>query len=217
MSKKINAILFDLDGTLINTNELIISSFLHTLEKYYPSRYKREDVLPFMGPSLKETFESLDAEKAEEMIKVYREYNLANHDQIVTIFDGVYETVKELKNRGFKLAIVTTKLSDVVAMGLKLTKLDQFFEVIVAMDHVKTPKPDPEPVLLALEKLGAKPEEAIMVGDNHHDILAGKNAGTMTAGVAWSLKGKQHLAEYKPDYIFDHMEELLDIKEVKTR
>ncbi|WP_445488060.1 pyrophosphatase PpaX [Niallia sp. 03133] len=216
MSRKINTALFDLDGTLINTNELIISSYLHTLEQYYPGKYKREDVLPFMGPTLMDVFSGIDKEKAAEMIQIYRTYNLANHDKVVTIFDEVYETIKALKEQGFKLAIVTTKLADVVDMGLKLTKLDEFFDVVVALNHVKKAKPDPEPVLLALEKLNAKPEEAIMVGDNYHDIQAGQNAGTLTAGVAWSLKGKEFLAGYNPDYIFDNMKDLLSIPEVKS-
>ena len=217
MTRKINTALFDLDGTLIDTNELIISSYLHTLNHYYPGKYNREDVLPFMGPPLKETFEGIDPAKAEEMIAMYRTYNLANHDKIVTIFDDVYDTIKELKEMGFKLGIVTTKLLNVVEMGLKLTKLDEFFDVVVALDHVKRAKPDPEPVLLALEQLQASPEEAIMVGDNKHDILSGKNAGTLTAGVSWSLKGKAFLQEYNPDYIFDNMQELLSIPEVRDR
>ncbi|WP_400243268.1 pyrophosphatase PpaX [Niallia sp. JL1B1071] len=216
MTGKINTALFDLDGTLINTNELIISSYLHTLNHYYPGKYSREDVIPFMGPPLLETFESIDKLRAQEMMTMYRAYNIENHDNIVTIFDGVYEAIKELKEKGFKLAIVSTKLSDVVEMGLKLTKLDEFFEVVVALDHVTKAKPDPEPVLLALEKLKASPAEAIMVGDNKHDILSGKNAGTLTAGVAWTLKGKAFLQEYNPDYIFDNMKDILSIPEVQT-
>ncbi|RSD25132.1 pyrophosphatase PpaX [Mesobacillus subterraneus] len=211
MSNKIDTVLFDLDGTLIDTNELIISSFLHTMETYYPGQYKREDVLPFLGPSLKETFEAMDAEGYEEMIKTYRTYNLANHDLLVKSFEGVYETVRTLKENGFHLGIVTTKLSDVVQMGLKLTGLDEFFEVIVALDHVEKAKPDPEPLLKALDLLGSSPERAIMVGDNHHDILGGKNAGTKTAGVSWSIKGREHLEEYKPDYILENMADILPI------
>lgn len=217
MNGKINTLLFDLDGTLIDTNELIISSFLHTLEFYYPGKYMREDVIPFMGPSLMETFGSIDAQRAEEMIAKYRAYNLANHDRIVTIFEGVYDTIKLLKEKGYKIAIVTTKLSDVVDMGLRLTKLDEFFDVIVALDHVTKAKPDPEPVLMALEKLGSSPEEAIMVGDNSHDILAGKNAGTKTAGVAWTLKGREFLASLQPDYLLDNMRDLLSILEVEVK
>ncbi|KLV23867.1 pyrophosphatase PpaX [Niallia circulans] len=215
LTGKINTALFDLDGTLINTNELIISSYLHTLNHYYPGKYKRVDVIPFMGPPLLETFESIDKMRAPEMMAMYRSYNIANHDKIVTIFDGVYDAMKELKQRGFKLAIVSTKLSDVVEMGLKLTKLDEFFDVVVALDHVTKAKPDPEPVLLALEKLKASPSEAIMVGDNKHDILSGKNAGTLTAGVAWTLKGKEFLQAYNPDYIFENMKDILSIPEVQ--
>ncbi|MFC3886578.1 pyrophosphatase PpaX [Bacillus songklensis] len=207
----INTILFDLDGTLIDTNELIISSFLHTLNKFYPNKYQREDVLPFMGPTLYETFVSIDKERVQELIDTYREYNISHHDLLVKEFEGVFETVQWLKEQGYKLGIVTTKMSNVVMMGLKLTKLDQFFDVIVAIDHVTNPKPHPEPIEKALQQLDAKPEEALMVGDNHHDILGGKNAGTKTAGVAWSAKGREHIAQYEPDFILEKMSDLRDI------
>jgi pyrophosphatase PpaX len=211
MNNKITTVLFDLDGTLIDTNELIIASFLHTLEYYYPKQYQREDVLPFMGPSLKETFSRLDEAKTDEMITTYRTYNRTHHDSLVTEFPTVMETIKELKEKGYKLGIVSTKLSDGVLKGLKLTKLDSYFDVIVALDHVEKEKPDPEPILKALEQLKSKPEEAIMVGDNYHDILAGKNAGTLTAGVAWTIKGRDYLAGYGPDYMLEEMSDLLTI------
>ncbi|KKK39438.1 pyrophosphatase [Mesobacillus campisalis] len=211
MSNRIDTVLFDLDGTLIDTNELIISSFLHTLENYYPGRYQRSDMLPFMGPTLQETFEAINPKGYREMMDMYRTFNKANHDLLVTEFEGVTETVAALKEEGFKLGIVTTKLSDVVMMGLNLTGLNRYFEVIVALDHVQKPKPDPEPVQKALQALASRPETAIMVGDNHHDILAGKNAGTLTAGVAWSLKGREHLAAYQPDYILEKMPDLLPV------
>jgi pyrophosphatase PpaX len=211
MNKNIDTILFDLDGTLVDTNELIISSFLHTLGKYYPEKYKREDVLPFMGPSLIETFGGIDPERTEEMIREYRTYNHEHHDLLVKEFKGVNETVKTLKDSGFKLAIVSTKILDTVRKGLKLTQLDPFFDVIVALDHVSEPKPNPEAIFLALKQLNSIPEQAIMIGDNYHDILAGKNAKTTTAGVSWSLKGREFLAQYKPDYILDEMADLLKI------
>jgi pyrophosphatase PpaX len=211
MNKNIDTILFDLDGTLIDTNELIISSFLHTLGKYYPDKYKRADVLPFMGPSLYDTFGGIDPERAEEMIREYRTYNHENHDRLVTEFKGVIETVKRLKDNGFKIAIVSTKILDTVIKGLKLTKLDPYFDVIVALDHVEKPKPDPEAIYVALKQLDSTPEKAIMVGDNYHDILAGKNAGTKTAAVAWSLKGRDFLAKYEPDFMLDEMSDLLKI------
>ena len=211
MDNKITTLLFDLDGTLIDTNELIIKSFMHTLGNYYPDRYKREDVLPFMGPSLVETFSSIDPERTEEMVQRYFAYNIENHDRYVTEFEGVYESIKKLKEEGFKLGIVTTKRAETAALGLKLTKLEPFFETVVTLDDVTKTKPDPEPIYKALDFFGSRPEEAMMIGDNYHDILAGKNAGTKTAGVAWSLKGKDFLQSFEPDYILDTMDDLLQI------
>ncbi|MBY0097058.1 pyrophosphatase PpaX [Mesobacillus maritimus] len=215
MNTKIDTLLFDLDGTLIDTNELIVSSYLHTLDRYLPGQYKRQDVLPFMGPTLREVFEGIDSQRADEMIRTYREYNISNHDSLVTEFEGVYETIRTLSEKGYKLAVVTTKLADTARMGLKLTGLDKYFPVLIALDHVEKAKPDPEPIFKALDKLGSKPENAMMVGDNHHDVLAGKNAGTKTAGVAWTLKGREHLAAYDPDFMLEQMSDLLSILEVR--
>ncbi|MEH7439234.1 pyrophosphatase PpaX [Neobacillus drentensis] len=211
MTNKITTVLFDLDGTLIDTNELIITTYLHTLEKYYPSKYQREDVLPFLGPTLHEVFGNMDPDRVEEMVSEYRAFNIANHDDLVKEFVGVKETVQTLKERGYKMGIVTTKRHDVTLKGLRLMELEDYFEVIVAYDHVEKVKPDPEPIFKALEQLGSTPEESIMVGDNFHDILAGKNAGTTTAGVAWSIKGREYVAKYEPDYMLENMKDLLTI------
>ncbi len=211
MTNKITTVLFDLDGTLIDTNELIIATYLHTLEKYYPSKYVREDVLPFLGPTLHEAFGGIDPDRVEEMITEYRAFNIAKHDELVTEFPNVSETIKALKERGYKLGIVTTKRLDVAMMGLRLMNLEPFFEVIVAYEHVTRTKPDPEPIFKALEQLGSTPSESIMVGDNFHDILAGKNAGTMTAGCAWSIKGREYVASYEPDYMLENMADLLTV------
>lgn len=211
MGEKITTILFDLDGTLINTNDLIIATFLHTLGKYYPNQYKRDDILPFIGPSLKETFTGIDPDRVEEMILEYRTFNLENHDLLVKEYKGVLETVQTLKEKGYKLGIVTTKMYDSVLRGIRFANLEPFFDCIIALDHVTKEKPDPEPIFKALEKLDSKPEEAIMVGDNYHDILAGKNAGTLTAGVGWTIKGRDFLAKFEPDYMLENMSDLFTI------
>ncbi|WP_044338300.1 pyrophosphatase PpaX [Rossellomorea aquimaris] len=208
---RITTILFDLDGTLINTNDLIISSFLHTLNHYYPGQYEEKDVHAFMGPPLEESFGGLDPDRMDEMCAHYRAYNHEHHDALVTEFEGVYETVQALYENGYKLAIVSTKVRDVVLKGLDLMNLRPFFEVIITLDEVENAKPHPEPIEKALVALGSSPGEAIMIGDNHHDILAGKNAGVLTAGVAWSAKGREHLAHYEPDFMLDNMKDLLKI------
>lgn len=211
MEQKITTLLFDLDGTLIDTNELIIASFLHTFDHYYPGQYSREDVYPFIGPSLAETFGGLDPHRKDEMIAFYREHNFANHDLLVREYEGVYDTIDLLKKSGYKVGIVTTKMRNAVKMGLIKGRLDSFFDVVVTLDDVKMPKPDPEPIQLALNMIGSVPSETIMVGDNSHDILAGKNAGTKTAGVAWTIKGREYLEQFNPDYMLENMRDLLTI------
>lgn len=208
---KITTLLFDLDGTLIDTNELIIQSFLHVFEKYYPEQYKRDDVLPFMGPTLIETFGEMNPEKMDEMIQMYRDFNISKHDSMVIAFDGVVDTLKTLKAEGYKLAIVTSKLREVAKMGTKLTKIDEYFDVFVGHDDVKVHKPNPEALLLAMEKLGSKPEETMMIGDNFHDINAAKAAGTVSVGVAWTVRGREYIESYQPDYVIDQISDLLDI------
>ncbi len=211
MKDNITTVLFDLDGTLLDTYELIIQSFLHTFDHYVPDRFTREDCIQFIGPSLQETFQSILPEKTEEMVQYYREFNQKHHDALVHAFPGVTETVQTLHQNGYKLGIVTTKMRDTTLQGLNLAKIRPYFQTIIALDDVEKTKPDAEPIHKALARLGATPEEAIMVGDSHHDILAGKNAGTKTVGVSWTIKGKDTLLQYEPDYMVDEMRELLTI------
>lgn len=211
MTKEINALLFDFDGTLLDTNELIIQTFTAVLGEHFPGRYEREDILHFIGPSLEQTFESIDAERAVELTAQYRATNKQLHDELITEYDGVAETLRLLKARGVKMAIVSTKRSANIKRGLALMGIEEVFEHIISLDEVKNPKPDPEPILLALEKLGASKEEALMIGDNYHDIEGGKNAGVRTAGVAWSIKGEVFLASLDPDYMLQHISDLLEL------
>lgn len=210
---KITTLLFDFDGTLLDTNELIIQTFQTVLNAHYPGRFEREDILPFLGPTLRETFESIDPEKTEELMAEYRTWNLANHDSFVSEFDGVTETLRQLRNKGLKMAIVSTKRNEMVMRGLRLIEAEELFDTIVCLDDVQHAKPDPEPLLLAMERLNSSPNETMMVGDNSHDILGGKNAGVRTAGVAWSAKGEKFIRELKPDFVLQHISDLLPIVE----
>lgn len=214
---EINTVLFDLDGTLINTNELIIASYLHTLDQYYPNQYTRETIISLMGLPLAETFEKMgvDVERMDEFVKTYRAHNLANHEKYVYAFEGVLETIDVLSKNNIKIAIVSTKNSPAIRLGLEITKLLPYFPTIIGIDNIEKPKPDPEPIFKALEILDAKPEHTMMVGDSRYDIEAGKNAGVKTAGVAWTIRGREYLASFEPDYILDSMTDLLEILGVK--
>ncbi|MCP1145838.1 pyrophosphatase PpaX [Lysinibacillus endophyticus] len=205
------ALLFDFDGTLLDTNELIIQTFMHVLEERFPGQYSPKDCMKFIGPSLKETFEQITPNEVTEMIEKYRQWNAAHHDELVKEFDGVLPTLEKLKELGIKMAIVSTKRSDTIEKGLDLMGAKHFFEFWIGIDHVQHVKPHPEPVLLAIEKLGVDKEHVIMIGDNYHDIEAGKNAGVKTAGVAWALKGEEFLRQFNPDYMLNNMSDLLTV------
>ncbi|MBN9655871.1 pyrophosphatase PpaX [Halobacillus sp. GSS1] len=207
----IRTILFDLDGTLIDTNELIIASFTHTIEQYSDRSYEREEILDFIGPPLRESLHKVNPDKVEEMVETYRKHNIENHNRYVKAYEGVVETIETLKEQGYKLGIVTTKMRNTVHMGLELTNLDGLFETVVTLDDVTNAKPHPEPIVKALNQLDSQASEAMMVGDNTHDIEAGQNAGTKTAGVAWTVKGRKVLDDLNPDYMLDNMRDLLKI------
>ena len=208
---KITTLLFDFDGTLLDTNELIIQTFQTVLNSHYPGRFERENILPFLGPTLKDTFDSIDPEKSEELIAEYRTWNLANHDAFATEFDGVSETLRQLKSEGYKMAIVSTKRNSMIMKGLRLMSAEDLFDTVIGLDDVQHAKPHPEPLLLAMERLNSTPEESIMIGDNIHDIIGGKNAGVRTAGVAWSLKGEAFIRDLEPDFVLQHISDLLSI------
>ncbi|MED3661028.1 pyrophosphatase PpaX [Ureibacillus sp. FSL K6-8385] len=205
------ALLFDFDGTLLNTNELIIRTFMHVLNERFPGQYSPKDCIKFIGPSLKETFEQIAPNEADELIAKYRQFNHAYHDLYVKEFDGVNETLEQLKREGHKLAIVSTKKKETIERGLKYMKAEHYFDFWIGLEDVKKVKPDPEPVLLALDRLKVPKEKTLMIGDNYHDILAGKNAGVKTAGVAWSIKGEHYLKQFNPDFMLHHMSDLLTI------
>jgi pyrophosphatase PpaX len=208
---KLTTLLFDFDGTLLDTNELIIQTFQTVLNAHYPGRFEREHILPFLGPTLKDAFDSIDPAKSEELIAEYRTWNFANHDAFATEFDGVSETLRQLKNAGFKMAIVSTKRNSMIKKGLQLMSAEDLFDTVIGLDDVVHAKPHPEPLLLAMERLNSTPEESMMIGDNIHDILGGKNAGVRTAGVAWSLKGEEFIRGLEPDFVLQHISDLLSI------
>ena len=211
MAKPITTLLFDFDGTLLDTNELIIQTFQYVLGNHYPGKYERIDILPFLGPTLYESFDSVEPEKTEQLIEEYRAWNKSMHDELSIEFDGVSETMRLLKAAGMKMAIVSTKRKDMIMRGLELLDVEGVFDEVIAMDDVTKTKPDPEPILLALERLGANADEALMIGDNYHDIVGGQNAGVRTAGVAWSAKGEAFLQTFNPDYMLQHISEQLKL------
>lgn len=206
-----DTILFDLDGTLLDTRGLINRSFVHTFEHFRPGYILTDEELDsFFGPSLRQTFSrySKDQEEIEEMIKYYRAYNISNHDEMVKAFPNAKEVLKKLSMRGYKLGVVSSKVTTLVEHGLFISKLLPYMQVVIGETEVKNPKPDPEGINEAIRQLKSK--KAMYVGDGVGDIKAGKNANIDTVGVLYSNRTEQILAE-EPTYTIENLNQLLII------
>jgi len=204
-------VLFDLDGTLINTNRLILDSFKYTYKKCLGLEVCEEDILKCFGEPLKVTLRRYSEEKADELFNTYIEYNESRHNDTVTIFDGIQELLSELVNQGRTLALVTAKRRRVAIMGLELFDIKKYFDVIVALEDTELHKPNPAPVIKALELLGAKPSETLMVGDSVFDIHCAHGASVAAALVKWSAAQDFQDDASSADYVVHDTKELLDI------
>lgn len=204
-------VLFDLDGTLINTNQLIIDSFKHTYKTGIGLDISEKEILRHFGEPLITTLSRYSTEKADELYKIYIEYNETRHDEVVTIFEGIKELLLELEEHGCILALVTSKRRKVALMGLDLFDIRKHFGVFVALEDTELHKPNPAPVLKALELLDAEPGDAIMVGDSVFDIHCAHGAGVKAALVKWSAADGFQEESVSADYTAHDTAELFNI------
>ena len=210
---KNKAFIFDLDGTLLKTDTLIMETFKYVFKKYKPGyTLSNEELLSFLGPSLHDTFvRYFDESMVDELIEYYRDWNHKHHEDYVTIYPTVIDTIKTLNEDHYPLGVVTSKLKEAAYIGLDLFDLTKYFDVIIGHDDVNNGKPDPEGINKAMSILSV--DDAVYVGDNITDIKAGKNAGTKTVAVKWSPKGYQAMADLHPDLLIDSMDEILKFVE----
>ena len=208
---RIDTLLFDNDGTLLDTKRLIDQSFIHTFEKFRPDMVLTDELLDsFFGPTLYQTFSkySDDEEEIEEMIKYYREFNIPNHDSMVKAFPGAKDVLKKLHKKGYKIGVVSSKKTDLLTHGLEVTGLLPYIDLVIGADEVEAHKPDPAGILLAKEKLEGK--NVCYVGDTLNDMLAAKNANVKAIGCLY-ISHPEIMLEAKPDYVIENLNELLDI------
>ena len=169
-------VLFDADGTIIDTQALIFDSFRHTFKKYRPDMEMTQELLhSCMGPTLFETFGKYVPEAVEEAVKYYREFNHAKHDEYVKAIPHAKEVLKQLKEEGYTIGVVSNKMKDLVIRGLTLSGLQEYMDVVITFDDVEKPKTDPEGIKLACKKVCYPVDDVIYVGDAAGDIYAAKN------------------------------------------
>ncbi len=208
-------VLFDLDGTLADTVELILKSFRHTMERHLGAVPEESRFLESIGKPL--PVQLRDFARSEEermaMLETYVAFQRSHHDDMVKPFPGALEVVDELRAREVRVGIVTSKGHRIARRTLEVCGLHERVEFVVCGDQVENGKPHPEPVLKALAALGISDmrHRVLFVGDSPHDLRAGRDAGTRTAAVGWGPLDRRVLHAESPDFFLDRMEDLLRV------
>jgi pyrophosphatase PpaX len=206
-------VLFDLDGTLIDSGPIILASMQHAARTVLGREIPAEELgTTIGGQGIVAQMQALDAEHADELLEVYKEHNDGLHETLEA-FDELLALLPRLKSEGRKLGIVTAKRRRTVALALdRFPALDDEFDVVVAHEDTDRHKPDPDPVLVAVERLGGVPSQAAYVGDSPFDIQAAQAAGAFAVAVGWGgIHPDERLLAEKPDAFVRSPEELLDV------
>lgn len=207
------AVMFDLDGTLLDTYDLILSSSRYCTQQVMNKTFSEEFYMSNIGRPLDAVVATYSDDKdlQKEMIKVYREHNESIHDKKVKEFEGIAALLHNLHEVEYKEAVVTSKKRELAERGLTLFHYDSYMEFVIGAYDCTEHKPEPGPVLLGAKKLGFSPQECLYVGDSPFDIQAGNAAGCDTAAVLWGMFTLEELQKCNPTYICKTPQELADI------
>jgi pyrophosphatase PpaX len=207
-----STVLFDLDGTLIDSGAMILASFRHATRTVLAREIPDEELVAACGgATIYEQMGTFDADRVEELVRAYRAHNEPLHADL-RAFPGVEDVLERLRDEGRKLGVVTSKRRRTVGLAFAVLPIAGYFDAVVTADDTPRHKPRPEPVLLALERLGARAENAAFVGDSPFDIGAGKAAGVFTVAVSWGgIHGEERLREAGADVLVHDRQELVDV------
>jgi pyrophosphatase PpaX len=203
-------VLFDLDGTVVDTGAIILASMRHAAETVLGRDYTDDQLLAAVGgPGLEAQMHALDPGRVDELVRVYRAHNEPLHDTIA-VCEGMDVVLDVLRDRGHRLGVVTAKRRKTVDLAFARIPIEHLFETVVGGDETSQHKPHPAPLLLALQRMGAEPGDAAYVGDSPFDMQAAKAAGLLAIGVSW---GRIHAPDKltDADVVIHHADELLDL------
>lgn len=193
-------VLFDLDGTLIDSGALILASFQHATRSVLGREIPAELLMANVGGhGIHAQMSAFDAERAAELVDVYREHNMRSY-QDVQAFPGIEDALAELHGQGRRLGVVTAKSRPTVEVTFDVLPLGRYFSTVVTGDDSERHKPDPEPLFVALERIGTAAATAAYVGDSPFDVRAAKAAGMAAVAVGWGgIHGRERLEREQPD------------------
>lgn len=207
----IQAVLFDNDGTLVDTGDCISKAFHHAFRTVLGRDYPDEYLLARVGQPLQTQMEILDPEHSQELLEVYREYNRAHHDEQIRAFANTEQVLRDLKGRGRALGVVTSKYHALALHGLELFGLDVYLDTLVGSDDCMKHKPDPTPLLICAERLDVPIGNCIYVGDSPYDIEAANAAGAISVAALWGMFEEDMLQEADPDFMLEDISGLTSL------
>ena len=205
------AVVFDLDGTIVDSVELIIVSFQHAIREVLGREASRDESIANVGRPLREQMVMLSPEHADELVAVYREFNHREHDRMLTLYDGILNLLHTLQVGGVKLGLVTSKSRYTTQMAFDLTGIESYFDEAICADESPRNKPSPDPILLCLARLAVPPAQAAYIGDSPSDIQAAIAAGVHAIGVTWGVFSEEALVVEKPDRLVHSIPELAEV------
>lgn len=203
-------ILFDLDGTLLDSLPLIENSFRHAFEQFNLP-WNEGAVMKTVGLPLRDACKQFAGAKWKEFFDCYIQYQLTIHDRLIRVYPGTLETLDRIKSRAKGVGVVTSKRRVMARRGITITGLDRYLDHLVALEDVENPKPHAEPVMRGLQKFGVDPGQAVYVGDSYFDIASGRSAGVLTVGVTWGMATREELEHAGPDFLVHNWSELLEV------
>ncbi|MRS13227.1 MAG: HAD family hydrolase [Actinobacteria bacterium] len=205
-----DVVLFDLDGTVVDTIPHILASFRHATADVLGEALPDDVLMHHVGVPLavQMRYFTDNEDVAERLLASYREFNHRTHDEMARLYPNTLATLDALRASGVCMGIVTSKSRHMADRALVLFGLGGYFKTVVTADDTDAHKPDPLPVLLAVQRLGADPENAVYVGDSPADIAAGNAAGVCTVAATWGVASRERLEAARPDATIDDIGEL---------
>jgi len=207
MKSRFKGIIFDVDGTLTFTNQLIFDSFNHITKKYLGKSYSDDEIIALFGPTEDVILKEMCKEEYENARKDYYAYYKNNHD-IARLYDGIKDLIIEINHSGILLSVFTGKGRTSALITLDELGLTKYFDMIVSGDDVENHKPSPEGIMMFLNKHNFNPAEVLMIGDAPSDIIAAKESGVEIASVVWDSYAEEEVRKLNSTTIFHSVEEL---------